>query len=165
MASQSSLILRKQLNDLKKTPVDGFSAGLVDENNLYKWEVMIVGPPDTLYEGGMFRAELDFPQNFPQRPPKMRFTTEIWHPNIFKSGEVCISILHQPGEDTYGNEKACERWTPVHTVETILLSVISMLSDPNDSSPANVDAAKQFRNDFQGFKKKVADCVKKSQDI
>ncbi|CAG2165557.1 unnamed protein product [Oppiella nova] len=165
MASQSTLILRKQLNDLKKNPVDGFSAGLVDENNLYKWEVMIVGPPDTLYEGGMFRAVLDFPDDFPQKPPRMRFTGDIWHPNIHLTGEVCISILHQPGEDTFGYEKASERWTPVHTVETILLSVISLLSDPNDDSPANVDAAKQFRHDYQAFKKRVSLCVKKSQEM
>ena len=61
--------------------------------------------------------------------------------SVHKDGEVCISILHEPGEDKYGYEKAEERWLPVHTVETILLSVISMISDPNDESPANVDAA------------------------
>jgi ubiquitin-protein ligase len=54
---------------------------------------------------------------------------------------VCISILHEPGDDKYGYESASERWLPVHTVETILLSVISMLADPNYESPANVDAA------------------------
>jgi ubiquitin-conjugating enzyme E2 G1 len=152
------------LNDLKKHPNDGFSAGLVDDNNLYKWEVVIVGPSDTVYEGGMFKAMLEFPQDFPQRPPKMKFITEIWHPNIHKNGDVCISILHEPGEDRYGYEKASERWLPVHTVETILISVISMLADPNDESPANVDAAKQWRNDFAGFKKKVAKLVQKSQE-
>ena len=60
---------------------------------------------------------------------------------VHKDGEVCISILHEPGEDKYGYEKASERWLPIHTVETILMSVISMISDPNDESPANVDAA------------------------
>ena len=54
---------------------------------------------------------------------------------------MCISILHEPGDDTYGYEKAEERWLPVHTVETICISVISMLADANDESPANVDAA------------------------
>ena len=58
-----------------------------------------------------------------------------------KNGDVCISILHEPGEDKWGYEKPEERWLPIHTVETILLSVISMLADPNDESPANVDAA------------------------
>ena len=60
---------------------------------------------------------------------------------VDKNGNVCISILHEPGDDRFGYEKASERWLPVHTVETILISVISMLADPNDESPANVDAA------------------------
>jgi len=162
--SQSTLILRKQLNDLKKNPVEGFSAGLVDDNNIYKWEVVIVGPPETLYEGAMFKATLDFPHEYPQKPPKMKFLSEMWHPNIHTNGEVCISILHQPGEDRYGYEKSSERWLPVHTVETILISVISMLIDPNDESPANVDAALQWRKDYPGFKRKVSQCVKKSQE-
>ena len=58
-----------------------------------------------------------------------------------KEGDVCISILHEPGEDRYGYEKPEERWLPIHTVESILLSVISMIAGPNDESPANVDAA------------------------
>lgn len=60
---------------------------------------------------------------------------------VEKNGEVCISILHDPGEDKWGYERPEERWLPIHTVETIIMSVISMISDPNDQSPANVDAA------------------------
>ncbi|KAG8224970.1 hypothetical protein J437_LFUL009702 [Ladona fulva] len=138
---QSALLLRKQLAELNKNPVEGFSAGLIDDNDIYRWEVLIIGPPDTLYEGGFFKAHLYFPKEYPLRPPKMKFITEIWHPNIDKNGDVCISILHEPGDDKWGYEKASERWLPVHTVETILISVISMLADPNDESPANVDAA------------------------
>ena len=88
----------------------------------------------------------------------MYFLTDIFHPNstcalfrihkttfasllVDEGGHVCISTLHEPGDDRYGYEKAEERWLPIHTVETILLSVISMLADPNSDSPANVDAA------------------------
>ncbi|XP_042907899.1 ubiquitin-conjugating enzyme E2 G1 [Parasteatoda tepidariorum] len=163
-AQQSALLLRKQLNELKKNPVEGFSAGLIDDNDIYKWEVLIIGPPDTLYEGGFFKAHLYFPKEYPLRPPKMKFITEIWHPNIDKTGDVCISILHEPGDDKFGYEKASERWLPVHTVETILISVISMLADPNDESPANVDAAKEWRENYTEFKRKVARCVRKSQE-
>lgn len=159
-----ALLLRKQLAELNRNPVEGFSAGLIDDNDVYKWEVMIIGPADTLYEGGFFKAHLEFPRDYPVRPPKMRFMTEIWHPNIGKDGHVCISILHEPGDDQFGYEKASERWLPVHSVETILISVISMLADPNDQSPANVDAAKEWRENFPEFKKKVAMCVKKSQE-
>lgn len=61
--------------------------------------------------------------------------------SVAKNGDVCISILHEPGEDKFGYEKPEERWLPIHTVETIMISVISMLADPNSESPANVDAA------------------------
>uniref|UniRef100_A0A0K0E338 UBC core domain-containing protein n=1 Tax=Strongyloides stercoralis TaxID=6248 RepID=A0A0K0E338_STRER len=136
---QGKLLLQRQLEELQKNPVDGFSAGLVNDDNIYKWEVFIIGPPDTIYE-------------------------EIWHPNIEKNGNVCISILHEPGDDHFGYERPEERWLPVHTVETILLSVISILADPNSESPANVDAAKEFVNDYEEFKKKVSRCVRKSQE-
>ena len=78
---------------------------------------------------------------------------------------MCISILHPPGEDKNNpQETAEERWRPILGVESIIISVISMLSDPNDESPANIDAAVQWRNDRPNFKKRVRQCVRKSQE-
>ncbi|PPD70041.1 hypothetical protein GOBAR_DD33082 [Gossypium barbadense] len=213
MASQASLLLQKQLKDLCKNPVDGFSAGLVDENNIFEWSVTIIGPPDTLYhkslstvvfacslcsllrvlpsccllsssnldielssvgtassgcgcgEGGFFNAIMSFPPNYPNSPPTVKFTSEIWHPNVYPDGRVCISILHPPGDDPNGYELASERWMPVHTVESIVLSIISMLSSPNDESPANVEAAKEWRERKDEFKRKVGRCVRRSQEM
>jgi len=162
--SQASLLLQKQLKELTKHPVEGFSAGLVDDSSIFEWQVLIVGPPDTLYEGGFFKAILKFPHDYPLNPPKMNFISEIWHPNVYANGDVCISILHPPGEDKYGYESASERWLPIHTVESILISVISMLSSPNSDSPANIDAAKEWRDDRDTFKKKVARTVRRSQE-
>jgi len=162
--SQAGLLLRKQLAELNKNPVEGFSAGLIDDEDIFRWEVMIIGPPDTLFEGGFFKCHLYFPSEYPLRPPVLKFLTDIWHPNIEKDGKVCISILHEPGDDRFGYEKASERWLPIHTVETILISVISMLADPNDESPANVDAAKEWRENYQEFRRKVARCVRRSQE-
>lgn len=81
---------------------------------------------------------------------------------VYPNGDVCISILHPPEEDKYGYESAAERWSPVQTPETILLSVISMLSSPNDESPANVEAARLWREDPAEFKKRVRRCVRES---
>ncbi|KIY48534.1 ubiquitin-conjugating enzyme [Fistulina hepatica ATCC 64428] len=154
--TSNTLLLRRQLAELTKRPVEGFSAGLVDESNLLEWEVLIIG------EGGFFRARLTFPPEFPLLPPKMRFISPMWHPNIYPDGTVCISILHAPGEDQYGYEDAGERWMPVHT----LLSVISLLSSetPNLDSPANVDAAKEVRTDFAAYKKKVRRLARRSAE-
>jgi len=162
--TQAALLLRKQLAELNKSPVEGFSAGLIDDHDIFRWEVLIIGPSDTLYEGGFFKCHLIFPKEYPLRPPKLKVITDIWHPNIEKNGDVCISILHEPGDDKWGYEKASERWLPIHTVETILVSVISMLADPNDESPANVDAAKEWRENFPEFKRKVARTVRRSQE-
>ncbi|KAK8119273.1 Ubiquitin-conjugating enzyme- E2 [Apiospora kogelbergensis] len=89
-----------------------------------------------------------------------------FHPNIYPSGELCISILHPPEEDKYGYESASERWSPVQTPETILVSVISLFSEPNDESPANLDAAKLLRAEREGgpkeFRKRVRRCVRES---
>lgn len=72
----------------------------------------------------------------------MIFKTKMWHPNIYPDGKVCISILHPPGEDNMNaQETAEERWRPILGVEAILISVISMLNDPNIESPANLDAS------------------------
>ena len=72
----------------------------------------------------------------------MIFKTKMWHPNIYADGKVCISILHAPGEDNMNaQEKPEERWRPILGVEAILISVISMLNDPNIDSPANIDAS------------------------
>jgi ubiquitin-conjugating enzyme E2 G1 len=92
----------------------------------------------------------------------MTFLTPIFHPNIYTSGDVCISILHPPEEDKYGYESAAERWSPVQTPETILISVISMLSSPNDESPANIEAARLWRDDQAEFRKRVRRCVRDS---
>ena len=63
----------------------------------YLFQILIIGPQDTLFEGGFFKCHLIFPKEYPQRPPKMKVISDIWHPNIEKNGDVCISILHEPG--------------------------------------------------------------------
>jgi len=165
-SSQSKLLLLQQMKDISKTShTTMFSAGFRDDDNPYTWDVTIFGPEGTPYEAGMFKAELVFPTDYPNQPPKMRFLSEMHHPNVYAAdGRVCISILHAPGEDNFGYEAAEERWRPIHTAESILVSVISMIADPNVDSPANIDAAKMFREDRDNWKKQVKRCVRKSQD-
>merc|ERR1719389_58325 len=99
-------------------------------------------------------------------PPKMKFhTVNLLHPNIYPDGRVCISILHPPGDDPLGYETSAERWSPVQSVEKILLSVMSMIAEPNINSPANVDAAKMYRDDRMGFRKLAHKHTRKSLGI
>uniref|UniRef100_A0A183BVF3 UBIQUITIN_CONJUGAT_2 domain-containing protein n=1 Tax=Globodera pallida TaxID=36090 RepID=A0A183BVF3_GLOPA len=161
----ASTVLMRQLVELQANPPNGFAVRGIAHDNIFKWHVIVFGPIDTLYEGGTFLAQLDFPSDFPQRPPKMRFLSDVLHPNIFKDGHVCISILHKPGDDPFGEEKAAERWQPTLTVESIVISVQSMLSTPNFQSPANLDAALMFRTDILGYNDRVRQCVKKSNEV
>ncbi|MCJ1260776.1 hypothetical protein MMC22_000639 [Lobaria immixta] len=101
-------------------------------HNVFEWEVMLMISDECKYYG------------------------------VYPSGDVCISILHPPEDDKYGYESASERWSPVQTPETILLSVISMLSSPNDESPANVEAARMWREDEKGFRRKCRGNVRAS---
>ena len=147
----------KNLNEDYELP---FTVGLENENDLFKWLVLIEGPEGTIYEGGVFQATMVFPQTYPNNPPKMRFTTPMWHPNIYKNGEVCVSILHEPVFDEFNEmEKMEEKWRPILGVREVLLSVISMLCSPNLESNANVDASIQYRNDREGFNKKVRQMI------
>lgn len=81
---------------------------------------------------------------------------------VYQDGRVCISILHAPGDDPNQYESASERWSPIQSVEKILISVMSMLAEPNDESPANVEAAKMWREDRKKYESVVRDNVKKS---
>ncbi|KNZ44609.1 hypothetical protein VP01_89g11 [Puccinia sorghi] len=199
MASNpSAVLLRKQLAEFRKRPVEGFSAGLVDDNDVYEWDITIFGPAHgelietcllwRFSDGAFLRARMSFPAEFPLLPPKLRFTTQMWHPNsndslplnksflaegltadfflVYPDGTVCISILHPPGNDEYGYEDAGERWLPVHTIESILVSVTSLLAseNPNTESPANIDAAKELRDDPASYKKRVRRLARKSAD-
>jgi ubiquitin-conjugating enzyme E2 G2 len=154
--------LTLEYRQLLQRPPEGIVAGPVDESNFFEWEALITGPPDTDYDGGCFPVRLTFPRDYPLNPPKMRFTRPLWHPNIYPDGRVCISILHAPGNDPLHYERSCERWSPVQSVEKILVSVISMLAEPNDESPANLDAAKCWREDRREYSRKVNLCVRQS---
>lgn len=155
--------MKRELVSLMKDDDSGFSVGLEDDSDFFKWRVVFEGPAESLYEGGIFTAILTFPADFPNNPPEMRFETEMWHPNIYPDGRVCISILHPPGTDRFNEqETADERWRPIIGVQSILVSVVAMLVDPNLDSPANVDAAVQMKNDMDEWKRRVRRLTRRS---
>jgi len=158
---KSAKVIHRNYEMFMKEPVDGVSIGFKDDD-IYRWDVTLMGPKDSPYEGGIFKCKMEFPENFPLYPPTFIFDTKIYHPNVYNDGKVCISILHPPGDDKWGYEKAEERWRPVHSVNSIILSIISLLSGPNDESPANIDAGKDWRENPKIFQQKVNKCVRES---
>lgn len=155
--------LSLEFKSLQEEPVEGFRVKLVNEDNLMEWEVALFGPPDTLYEGGYFKAHVKFPADYPYSPPSIRFLTKVWHPNVYENGDLCISILHPPIDDPQSGELPCERWNPTQNVRTILLSVISLLNEPNTFSPANVDASVMYRRskESKGKDKEYENIIRK----
>ncbi|CCD22708.1 SCF E2 ubiquitin-protein ligase catalytic subunit CDC34 NDAI_0A05530 [Naumovozyma dairenensis CBS 421] len=166
-STAASLLLRqyRELTDPKKA-IPSFHIELDDDSNLFVWNIgVMVLNEDSIYHGGYFKAQMRFPEDFPFSPPQFRFTPAIYHPNVYRDGRLCISILHQGG-DPMTDEPDAETWSPVQTVESVLISIVSLLEDPNISSPANVDAAVDYRKNQEQYKQRVKMEVERSkQDI
>jgi len=122
-----------------------------DNKNFYIWNILLFGIPGTIFEGGIFECQLIFPTNYPNRPPEFKFITKFPHPNIYPDGKVCMSILHE-GIDEMNYEHISERWNPSHNVNSILISILSILSEPNLDSSANIDATLLWRNNWNTYK-------------
>ena len=153
--------LRDEL-PIKNKDINYFYSISPREDNFYIWDFLMIGPPDTFFEGGIFKGILTFPKQYPCKPPQFKFTQKMFHPNIYNDGRVCISILHE-GKDIYEYEKDSERWNPSHSVNSIMMSIISMLSNPNFESPANLEASIMWRNNIDAYKKRVYQIVSNSQ--
>lgn len=101
-----------------------------------------------------------FSPDYPYSPPTFRFLTKhICHPNVYIDGNLCISILHKPGEDESSGELASERWNVLHGVESVLRSVLLLMDDPEINSPANVDASVLYRDRREEYENRAHDLV------
>ena len=129
--------ITKEIQDISKDAPENCSAG-PRGNNIYLWDGMIVGPTDTPYSGGMFKLEIHFPSDYPFKPPKVVFTTKIYHPNINTNGSICLDILK-------------EQWSPALTVSKVLLSICSLLSDPNPKDPLMPEIADEYINNRDSY--------------
>ncbi|KAK8833406.1 hypothetical protein WA577_000371, partial [Blastocystis sp. JDR] len=134
--------LMKDYEEIMNDPPYGISASPSNMEDLFTWDAMISGPDDSPWEGGMFALQLRFPDDYPSVPPVVRFTTPIFHPNVFVDGMICLDIIK-------------EKWSPINTVSMVLTSIQSLLNDPNPNSPANPDAASLYVNDNKAYRKKV----------
>ncbi|QRV85837.1 ubiquitin-conjugating enzyme [Ceratobasidium sp. AG-Ba] len=117
--------------------------------NLLEWEVGIPGKPSTNWEGGLFKLTMIFPEDYPAKPPKCKFTPPLFHPNVYPSGTVCLSILDE--EKSW--KPAITIKQPFYTKQTrqILLGIQDLLNDPNISDPAQSEAYTMFKNDRTAY--------------
>ena len=124
--------INKELQEFNEDPPGNYSAGPID-NDLFEWEATLIGPQDSPYENGLFDLNIQFPEDYPFRPPKIIFRTKIYHPNINSKGSICLDILK-------------DKWSPALTISKVLLSICSLLSDPNPLDPLRPELAQLYLN-------------------
>ncbi|CAK7323478.1 unnamed protein product [Dovyalis caffra] len=122
-----------ELKDLQKDPPTSCSAGPVAED-MFHWQATIMGPADSPYAGGVFLVSIHFPPDYPFKPPKVAFRTKVFHPNINSNGSICLDILK-------------EQWSPALTISKVLLSICSLLTDPNPDDPLVPEIAHMYKTD------------------
>lgn len=123
--------LQTELKEITNNPPTNCSAGMVNDN-IMQWQAMIIGPEGSPYHNGIFNLKIDFPENYPFKPPKVMFITKIYHCNINSNGGICLDILKN-------------QWSPVLTVSKILLSICSLMDDPNPNDPLVSEIAELLR--------------------
>jgi len=126
--------ITKEYADIQKDPPSNCSAGPDPKynNDMHHWVAQILGPAKSPYEGGLFSLQIEFPKDYPFKPPKINFTTKVYHCNVNDKGGICLDILK-------------DNWSPALTISKVLLSICSLLTDPNPNDPLVPDIAKQLK--------------------
>jgi ubiquitin-conjugating enzyme E2 D/E len=123
--------IQKEIHDLKTDPPANCSAG-PEGDDLFRWSGQIIGPSDSPYSGGLFHLRIQFPVDYPFKPPHVQFITKIYHPNINAAGLICLDILKN-------------QWSPALTISKVLLSITSLLTDPNPDDPFVPEIANLYK--------------------
>jgi len=129
--------LNNEFKEFKKHSISNISACPINDN-LFEWEAIIIGPENTPYEQGLFKLNIYIPKDYPIKPPNVIFKTRIFHPNINHNGNICLDILKNS-------------WNSSLTISKILLSICSLLNDPNTQDPLVPDIASLYEKDYNNY--------------
>ncbi|KAI0989256.1 hypothetical protein GJ496_010501 [Pomphorhynchus laevis] len=140
--------LSKELIDLEKDPPANCSAGPINETDLLHWRATIMGPSDSAYSNGVFTLNIMFPTEYPFRPPSITFITKIFHPNINLNGSICLDILKS-------------QWSPALTISKVLLSISSLLCDPNPDDPLVPEIAQLYISNRREYERIARDWTRR----
>merc|ERR1719461_1359736 len=150
MSTPSKRRLMRDFRRLQNDPPHGISASPL-QDNIMQWDAVIFGPDDSEFEGGTFKLSMAFSEDYPNKAPKVKFITKMFHPNIYANGAICLDILQH-------------NWSPIYDISAILTSIQSLLTDPNPNSPANVEAAKLYQENRREYDRRVQACVEETWD-
>ncbi|CAB4381672.1 ubiquitin-conjugating enzyme E2 [Rhizophagus irregularis] len=139
--------INKELYDLGIDPPSTFSAGPIDDD-LFHWQASIIGPSYTSYSGGIFHLDIRFPSDYPFRPPTVKFTTRIYHPNITDNGSIDVDFLR-------------DLWSPAITITKVLSGICSLLSDPNPECDIMPEISQLYKTDRNRYEATVREWTRK----
>jgi ubiquitin-conjugating enzyme E2 D/E len=131
--------IQKDLHDLNKDCPSNCSAG-PEKDDFFKWKATIIGPSETPYENGIFILSISFPTDYPFKAPNITFETKVYHPNVNSNGSICLDILKS-------------QWSPALSITKVLLSICSLLSDPNPDDPLVPEIANIYKTNREQFNK------------
>lgn len=134
--------LKSELDELTTSPPANCSAGPIDENDMFLWQATIMGPEGSPYEGGVFYLRIDLSNDYPFKPPKISFVTKIYHCNINSSGGICLDILK-------------DQWSPALTISKVLLSICSLMDEPNPDDPLVEDIARLYKINKEEYNRRA----------
>ncbi|RMC05913.1 hypothetical protein DUI87_17458 [Hirundo rustica rustica] len=138
----------QELEEIRKCGMKNFRNIQVDEANLLTWQGLIV-PDNPPYDKGAFRIEINFPAEYPFKPPKITFKTKIYHPNIDEKGQVCLPVI------------SAENWKPATKTDQVIQSLIALVNDPQPEHPLRADLAEEYSKDRKKFCKNAEEFTKK----
>lgn len=143
--------LSREIEAINKEPIDNVSVSVNDD--LMCWTAIIIGPNGTPYENGLFKINIYFTDEYPLKPPILKFKTPIYHPNINStSGAICIDILKN-------------NWSPALSIQKVLLSIVSLLNEPNPDDPLVPSIANIYKTDIEQFKINASDWTLKYANL
>ena len=120
---------------------DNYTAGPIEESDMYKWSATFPGPEESPYEGGVFKLRIEFPKDYPYKPPKVEFVTKVYHPNVKRdTGYICLDLLK-------------DQWNPQTTLMQIFEAIRNLLTLPNVDHHVENDIAKQYTEDRDTYEK------------
>ncbi|KAI5171400.1 ubiquitin-conjugating enzyme E2 D [Nematocida sp. LUAm3] len=154
--TNSAKRIMKELKDIQEAERSNMKKGgeqivlicPVDDSDIYTWRGRISPPKGSNYHGGVFYLDIKFPTDYPFKPPRIRFLTRIFHPNINTNGTICLDILN-------------EKWSPALTISKVMMSICSWLDDPNPDDPLVPDIASLCKVDQVKYKEKCREWTQK----
>lgn len=143
--------LQKELQDIRKAGLKCFRDIRVDEENILQWQGLLV-PDNAPYNKGAFKIEIQFPAEYPFKPPKLAFKTKIYHPNVDEKGQVCLPIV------------SAENWKPATKTDQVIQALVALINEPEPEHPLRADLAEEYTKKRRDFMKNAEDFTKKNSE-